>query len=756
VKPMAGLAAGWRLLPFAGLVAVCAVAWATLIDSPPGGRIVLISAIAVAGAAVLEAVSRLRRPLAARRILAAAACVAIAVAALLAAGIPLRLLVPGGWGELGEGLGDGIRELGDTNYPYRGPEEWSRLILLAGLAAILVIAAALTAWPRRDPAGGQRLAGLAMLLGGYVAAVAIGDGGEPLWAGLLILGLVAAWLWLPRIAARRRTVVIAGVAAAGLVAVPAAAALDGDEPWVNYESWTWGPLDNSVSYEWNHRYGPLDWPRDGTTLFEVESEQPHYWRATVLDSFDGTSWQRVGQAVETRELPTDVEGSDAALKPDWSPTVGVTIGALRSSYVVAPGYARSVDGINSQPVGDGTTLTNALAEPGDGYEVTGYEPDPGSDQLRAASEPYPRGVARYTQLELSTRLLQTADPDEVSSLALTRPIRVPLRNGTRASLPPDAREAIAESGYARVYELARELTDDRDTPYGAVRAVDRFLGSNAFAYSENPPTREVPLRAFLLNDRIGYCQHFSGAMALLLRMVGIPARVATGFSPGTPIGANEYQVTDLDAHSWVEVYFTGIGWVPFDPTPGVAPANSQAAPGDLTAAPSRGLLDLGNFRRQRATPDQTQGAGAPSPAGDESDGGPAAIVLAGLAVLGVGAAGSATALRRRRFAGLPPAVALSAQADEIRGALPRAGLRVPPGATALAMERRLRRAARPRAAAYLAKLGDARYAPGSNGGPTLRERRAVRRELRRGRPIRDRLRGLLTMPPGGPRPLPPG
>jgi hypothetical protein len=227
--------------------------------------------------------------------------------------------------------------------------------------------------------------------------------------------------------------------------------------------------------------------------------------------------------------------------------------------------------------------------------------------------------------------------------------------------------------------------------------------------------------------------------------------VATGFSPGTPIGAKQYQVTDLDAHSWVEVYFTGIGWVPFDPTPGVAPANSQAAPGDLTAAPSRGI-NPGNFRRQGANPDRAQGGDATSPASDETNGGPVAAVLAGLAVLGLSTAGVATALRRRRFAALPPAAALAAQADEIRRALPRAGLRVPPGATPLAMERRLRRAARPRAAAYLAKLGDARYAPGSNGGPTLRERSAVRRELRRGQPIRDRLRGVLTMPPGGPRP----
>src|SRR4051794_41851065 len=77
-------------------------------------------------------------------------------------------------------------------------------------------------------------------------------------------------------------------------------------------------------------------------------------------------------------------------------------------------------------------------------------------------------------------------------------------------------------------------------------------------------------------------------MALMLRMNGIPARVAAGFAPGIyDQSTKEFRVRDLDAHSWVEVYFDNIGWVPFDPTPTAAPAGSQSR-GEDGASAARG------------------------------------------------------------------------------------------------------------------------------------------------------------------------
>ena len=142
---------------------------------------------------------------------------------------------------------------------------------------------------------------------------------------------------------------------------------------------------------------------------------------------------------------------------------------------------------------------------------------------------------------------------------------------------------MRESSYGRMYALARRLRARAETPYAFVRAVQDHLG-DGFTYTEAPPERPLPLDAFVFDDKVGYCQQFSGAMALLLRMGGVPARVASGFSPGTlDAERGEYVVRDLDAHSWVEAYFPGYGWIPFDPTPAVAPPRAQLPALDAAA-----------------------------------------------------------------------------------------------------------------------------------------------------------------------------
>jgi transglutaminase-like putative cysteine protease len=114
---------------------------------------------------------------------------------------------------------------------------------------------------------------------------------------------------------------------------------------------------------------------------------------------------------------------------------------------------------------------------------------------------------------------------------------------------------LEASRYARAYALAQRLRAAAATPLDFVRDVRRRVQEGA-TYSESPPQVAVPLDTFLFEDRTGYCQQFSGAMALLLRMGGVPARVAAGFTPGTfDAERGEYIVRDLDAHSWVEAYF---------------------------------------------------------------------------------------------------------------------------------------------------------------------------------------------------------
>jgi hypothetical protein len=399
--------------------------------------------------------------------------------------------------------------------------------------------------------------------------------------------------------------------------------------------------------------------------------------------------------------------------------------------------------------------------------------------MRAAPPGYPERLSRYSAIGLpaaddSARrgsgfrgdaARSARDPIEV--------VGVPLRGGLqeqaeearafgasraelrrlRRALRAERAEAAGQlerSRYGDVYRLARRVVAGAPTTYDAVKRVERHLQEN-YRYSEQPPTRDLPLHAFLFQDRIGYCQHFSGAMALMLRMNGIPARVAAGFSPGSfNRETREYRVRDLDAHSWVEVYFSDIGWVPFDPTPPVAPAESQSSGAGAISAASAAGIEQGQGERGRsssALSERAGGAGAPT---DDSGGlGAWAVPLALLgAVALVGGGGfMASLVRRRRL----PADPVEAEIHELRGALRRLGYGVPPGTTLRALEERLRRVAGPGAARYVRRLRALRYER-SGARPAGRgERRELRRSLTRRRGPLTKLRGLLALPPLPPR-----
>jgi Transglutaminase-like superfamily len=244
-------------------------------------------------------------------------------------------------------------------------------------------------------------------------------------------------------------------------------------------------------------------------------------------------------------------------------------------------------------------------------------------------------------------------------------------------------------------------------------------------------------------------------MALLLRMSGIPARVATGFSPGTldEDDKNRYLVEDLDAHSWVEVYFPTIGWVTFDPTPAGAPSTGRS-PGAVGQIPeTEKELDLeqqGNTRKGFSPPGQTNRSRQVT----ESGVFPFWTVPAGLGLVAllVGAAFAAiTLIRLARYRALPPAAAADAHLRELPTALARLGWPVERSETLLAVERRLHRYRKLATARYIAKLRATRFASTGDGNPTLAERRALRRELAGRSTLRSRLRGLVALPPGGPR-----
>lgn len=737
---------GLRLAAFGALAAFAAAHWVALVSDPPLGRALLSVLAACVGAAALAALGSARLPRVGAWALASLVAVATLALGLIALGFSAGLLAPAGWEELFDGIGQGLAGLADAETPYAGHNPWVRLVILLALPLVLAPAAALAFWPGRRRRGGLALV---LLIALYAVAVTVHPPALPLLWGLLLAALIAAWLWLPGLESHSARSAVAALAAAAAVGLGAAVLLDGDDPWLDWTGWRWPGAEPSVSFRWNHSYGPIDWPREGTALLRVESEDPHYWRTIQLDRFDGFRWEVATEGLaldRPLELPEQVEGADAGPpNPGWVEQVTFTVGALDSGLLVAPGAVRAVDGLDGiVPGAGGTSLTSESLGEGDEYTVTSYVPEPSAAQLRAAPAGYVPELHRYTQVTLPRRS-PVAEAGSGSALAAAPGVSVPLY-GSAGVAQVDRR--LRRSLYADVHSLARRLTAGAPTAYDAVTAIEQHL-RRSYAYDEAPPAREVPLRAFLFADRAGYCQQFSGAMALMLRTLGIPSRVAAGFSPGEREEGGDFQIRDTDAHSWVEVYFNGIGWVPFEPTPPAAPARSQLS--ELTTRREGTGAGAGVVPRR--------GLVIPTPGGQvgeppSSGGGPwsslltGLLVLVGLALAAASALAVVIAVRARRFRGFAPSAAAEAQARELERALPRLGFPISGGATLVELERRL--GSRPGVAGYLARLRASRYRPGQSP-PGPGERRRLRRELAADRGLVGRLRALLAMPPGSPR-----
>jgi transglutaminase-like putative cysteine protease len=133
--------------------------------------------------------------------------------------------------------------------------------------------------------------------------------------------------------------------------------------------------------------------------------------------------------------------------------------------------------------------------------------------------------------------------------------------------------------FSPLSKLALRITRNQTTPYGKAVALQRwFAQSGNFTYSLNvrEPNTAKALINFLTKDRQGYCQQFAFAMAVLARLLNIPSRVAVGYTEGSPIGHDRWDVRTSDAHAWPELYFQGAGWLRFEPTPSGAGGQATA------------------------------------------------------------------------------------------------------------------------------------------------------------------------------------
>ena len=751
-----------RLVAFAALAAFGAAHWGLLVKDPPVGRTLLVLLVATGGAAALGLLSRAPLPRPALHALAAVIGVAMLALGLMAAGLPGRLLLPAHWSELADGLDRGLAGMQDVEWPYDGPDTWIRRAVLLGVPAVITVAALFAFWPARRGVAALRLAGLVALLILYGTPVTENDPGAPALRGIVLLLLIGAWLWLPRMPRREAAIGAAVVASVGVLSLPVAVALNGDRAWWDYGAWSLFGKGEVITFNWTHEYGPLDWSRAGATVLNVKSDRPHYWKAEALDSFDGLRWVRSAAADDNRYGP-EVAFSGSVpegrwdyneYNPSWDERIRFTVRSLSSTMVVGAGITMRVDGVGgARPSSDGTTRLRpgVTLEKGDTYFVRAYAPNPTKAQMEGVQEGYPGGLIAYTSVKLpnpgetATSGPQRADAREHAALGRDN-VFVPLRGDPGSGWGARAEAAIRRSPYERMYDLTQTLTAGQPTAYAAVKNVERYL-QDTFTYSERVPTRPIPLMGFLYEDKRGYCQQFSGAMALMLRMAGIPARVAAGFSPGSyNKDTGEYRVRDLDAHSWVEVWFTGIGWVPFDPTPARSPAQSQSS----ALATSAAAADAGEVRQRQGVAASDRVTDSGGGLGSEDGNGWLGPLLLLLVAAPLAAGAFLTGNRVRRLRSLGPDELAEVQLSELRRALARLDWDVPASTTLLGLERRLGRFAGPASEAYARGLRGHRYDPRAPAAPALGQRRAVRRELSRGS-LFDRLRGLVAIPPGAPR-----
>ena len=529
-----------RVLAAAVPVTAVAAAWATL-ESPPQ-RLVFV---AVAGAALLAAVPRRTW-----------SRVALAGMVLLGLTLVLAHSTPAAPGRVAD---QGLRDFYAVVLPFDPAAHHEMHVLVILATAVFGLAIAATA-------GSRPFVAAAIAAGGVGWPATIQPERNTLAMGTLAL-LAALWPVVVAGVGDRRGIVPGAAMLACVVTFAAVVAGAGARPSTAPLDWaSWDLFDNSragqtVALVWDSNYGGIDFPAKKTTVLRIVApRRALYWRATTLDTFAGNRWVEAlyGTALSgaTRALPRDeLLPVGASSRRGWVKQE-VEVRAVIDDHVIAAGQPMEIaagpDG-RIRYLSSGVMRTSGRVGQMRRYTVWSFTPRPTPAALVRSPPAYPTALARYLDVG-------------------------------RTVVPPfgaPGREAVVSAvfrnnyypqlwSYEKTWREARRLTVKASSPYEATIAVERWLRSDGgFSYDEHPPAPagRPPLADFVERTKRGYCQQFAGTMALMLRYLGIPARVAVGFTSGTwKDGA--WKVTDHDAHAWVEAWFAGHGWLAFDPTPG--------------------------------------------------------------------------------------------------------------------------------------------------------------------------------------------
>jgi transglutaminase-like putative cysteine protease len=211
-----------------------------------------------------------------------------------------------------------------------------------------------------------------------------------------------------------------------------------------------------------------------------------------------------------------------------------------------------------------------------------------SDILYGAGEPLEPGIEYVAELRGEDDLVALWAPGQSYSLVSAIPAvdeetlsTLPGWDGERA-LPSEmaVHLALPDTITQRTRDLAEEITAGLDSPYAKAHAIETFLRGYEYDLDVPAPPSGVDVVDFFLFDlKRGYCDYYSTAFIVLARLNGLPARFATGYAVGNwDMDTREWIITEAEAHSWPEVYFPDVGWVPFEPTAGRPALVRRAAP----------------------------------------------------------------------------------------------------------------------------------------------------------------------------------
>jgi transglutaminase-like putative cysteine protease len=378
--------------------------------------------------------------------------------------------------------------------------------------------------------------------------------------------------------------------------------------------------------------------------YRTDAPEGQYLKLVDLVDFSGRTWSPADVRLDPLntldalpDAPGIAPGTDRR-----DVTTDVTVGALRSPYLPVPVPPTSIAGLDDQwrfvDESGVTVRSDSEGTQGLEYEVTSRPVDPSPDQVVASLDDSGPDMSSYLTVD--------GVPQSVTDLA-----------------------AQVTAGAANPFDAAVELQDffrDGDFTYSEDTPVDRGYDGNGLDAIET-----------FLQVRSGYCVHFASAMAVMARTLGIPSRVAVGFLPGDLQGVGDdaaFQVSSDDLHTWPELYFAGLGWVPFEPTVGLgAPQQyleqtgvepSDVPSDEASTSPDASTAPSATTAPTSAAPDAgASSTSAASGAGTRSGAVPS-VVLSVLGALLLAAlvvpSGMRVGRRRRRLSASPPDLALHA------------------------------------------------------------------------------------------------